>query len=69
MNMKKVSACELKVGDNVVNIGKLTKINYEVFPSRIYYKVYGENNMYPTTFEGLEDVYVFDDKEIKEVEE
>jgi len=61
--MKQIYACELKIGDVLINVGEINKIAHSTMPidwksNRNYYHVYGGNCVYPITYEGNEEVYV-----------
>ena len=62
--MKTAMAYEIKVGDNVANIGKISKINTSLYDHKTYYHLYGEYKINPITFEAREDVYVLTEEEV-----
>ena len=61
--MKKVYVYELKLGDVLINVGKINKITHSTMPidwksNRHYYNVYGGDCIYPITYEANEEVYI-----------
>jgi hypothetical protein len=55
--MKKVFANELKIGDILINIGKINKIDH-VRAFKAYCSVYCEGQLYPIIYESNEEVYI-----------